>query len=141
MKTSLYLTFCAALAAPMVAGAANFDGETSVVCATLEAVQCAKLDGARHVCARGPAQGLNVPQFVKLDFAKKLVSATKESGVEKTSPIGSVSRGNEHIVVQGFDAGTGRGWSLVVEENTGQMTASAIGDEEGMMIFGACTQI
>ena len=139
MRFPIYLTLCAALAAPVVSGAASIDGVAPVICASLEAVQCMKAPGARHACARGPASALNVPQFVRLDFANKKVTATKEGGEEKSSTIASVSRGNGHIIVQGVD--NGRGWSLVLEENTGRMAASVVADEEGMIVFGACTQI
>lgn len=141
MRIPLYLILGAALAAPIGAGAANFDGKSPVLCATLEAVQCAKPAGNTHVCARGPASGLNLPQFVKLDFAKKQVTATRESGNDKTSAIANVAHANGHMILQGVDSGSGRGWSLVLEEDTGRMTASAVGDEEGMLIFGACTQL
>ena len=141
MRIPLYLILGAALAAPIGAGAANFDGKSPVLCATLEAVQCAKAAGSTHACARGLARGLNVPQFVKLDFAKKQVTATRESGVDKTSAIANVARGNGHLILQGVDSASGRGWSLVLEEDSGHMTASAVGDEEGMLVFGACTQL
>jgi len=141
MRTLLYPTLGAALALPFSAGAANFDGTAPVLCATLEAVQCAKTRGSSHDCARGNAQALNVPQFIKLDFAKKQVTATAESGVDQKSSIASVGRANGHLILQGSDSGSGRGWTLVLEENTGHMTASAVGDEEGMIVFGACTQL
>ena len=139
MRIPLLLTLGVALAAPFGAGAANFDGESVVLCATLGAVQCDKRPGRAHGCLRGPASALNVPQFIKLDFGNKSVTATAETGVDKSSSIDSVTRGNGHLVVQGVD--DGHGWSLVLEENTGHMTASAVGDEEGMMLFGSCTQL
>ncbi len=139
MRIPLYLTLGVALAAPIGAGAANFDGTSAVLCAALEAVQCTKSPVSTHLCARGVARGMNVPQFVMLDFDNKRVIATKETGVDKTSTISNISRGNGHLVLQGVD--DGHGWSLVLEENTGHMTASAIGDEEGMLLFGVCTQL
>lgn len=139
MRFPMYLTLGAALAAPVVAGAASFDGLAPVICASLEAVQCMKAPGTSHACVRGAATALNVPQFVRLDFANKKVTTTKEGGEEKSSSIASVSRGDDHIIVQGVD--NGRGWSLVLEENTGHMAASVVGDEEGAIVFGACTQI
>jgi hypothetical protein len=76
---------------------------------------------------------------VRVDFEKKVVVTTGGADGQKTAPIGNIARGNGHIVVQGVHEG--HGWSLVIEENTGQMTASVVGDEEGKMVFGACTQI
>ena len=139
MKYAANLILGAALAAPLGAGAANFDGVAPVLCATLGAVQCVKEPGTPHICARGDAQALSLPQFIRIDFAKKHITATREAGVDKSSTFGDVARGNGHLILQGVDGG--RAWSLVMEENTGVMTGSAIGDEEGMMIYGACTQI
>ena len=139
MKGIWKITLAAALAAPLAASAANFNGKDPVICATLEAIRCDKTPGASHVCARGLARGLDVPQFIKLDFAKNEVTATGETGVPDVSAIGSVSRGNGHIVVLGVDGG--HGWALALEEQSGYMTASVVGDVEGLMIFAACTQI
>lgn len=139
MRLGSYLTFAAVLAAPMAAGAANFDGKSPVICATLEAVQCVKAVGETHECARGVASGLNVPRFLKLDFKEKSITATREAGMDKMSKIASVVHANGNIVLQGAE--DGRGWVLVLEENTGHMTAAAVGDAEGMMVYGACTQL
>jgi len=139
MRIPACLILGATLATSATAQAAVFDGKSTVLCATLEAVHCSKSPDSAHQCTRGTAAALAVPQFVKLDFANKRVTATEETGLDKTSAIASVARGNGHLVVQGVDEG--HGWSLVLEENTGRMTASTIGDEEGLMIFGACTQI
>ena len=139
MKGIWKITLAAALAAPLAASAANFNGKDPVLCATLEAIRCDKPPGASHVCARGLAAGLNVPQFIKVDFANNEVTATTETGVADVSAIGRVSRGNGHIVVLGADEG--HGWALALEERSGYMTASVVGDVEGLMIFAACTQI
>jgi hypothetical protein len=33
----------------------------------------------------------------------------------------------------------GRGWSVLVHEGTGKMSAAVAGDGEGFVIFGQCT--
>jgi hypothetical protein len=139
MKYRLLVTLAAALAVPLVAGAANFNTTKPILCATHEAVVCVKTREVNHNCVSGVAGSLGVPQFVKVDFANKTVTATAESGSDKMSKIDNVSQANGHVVVQGID--DGHGWSLVLEENSGHMTASSIGDEEGLVVFGACTQI
>jgi len=139
MKPGICMTLAAALSAPFAVGAANIDGKSLVICATLEAVQCVKDPADAHECVHGTAASLNVPGFVKVDFEKQQVTATRETGVDSVSAITSVALTNGNLVVQGVE--DGKGWALVMEENTGRMTATAVGDEEGMMIFGACTQI
>jgi len=139
MRYPSLLTLAAALAAPVGAGAAPFDTSKPILCATHEAVLCTKSLQTSHSCVRGVAGSLDVPQFVKVDFAKKSVTATAEYGSDDTSTIANVAQANGHVVVQGIDAG--HGWSLVLNENTGHMTASSIGDEEGLVVFGTCTQL
>ena len=79
-----------------------------------------------------------MPQFIHPDFVASRVRATEEAGDENTSEIASVNVANKHLVVQGYD--DGHGWSIVIQQETGRMTASTIGDEEGVLIFGACTK-
>ena len=139
MRFPTFVALGAALIAPVASGAALFDGKSTAICATLEAVQCASQPGQSHMCARGMASGLNIPQFLRVDFGAKRVTATEESGVSTVSTITTVTHGKGHIVAQGVD--DGHGWSLVLDEDTGRMTASAIGEQDGVMIFGACTPL
>jgi len=139
MTRMMLLAIAAALPAGALAAGGGFDGKSELICTTIEAVQCLKAPGRNHVCARGLSTGLDVPQFIRLDFAAKRVTATEESGVKETSDIASVGSGNNHLVVQGID--DGHGWSIVIEQKTGQMSASAVGDEEGVLVFGACTKV
>ena len=141
MKIALYLTLGAALTAPVSAGAAVIDGKSPIICATLEAVQCNRAPGSSHACARGVAGEFDLPQFIRVDFANKMVTTTRETGMQKTSSFDSTTNANGHVILSGVDKSAGFGWTLVVEENTGRMTASAIGDEEGAMVFGACTPL
>ncbi len=41
------------------------------------------------------------------------------------------------IILQG--AHNGRGWNLTLEERNGRMTVTAAGQDEGFVLFGACT--
>jgi len=119
-----------------------------------------RLAHARTARARDPAAGgsVAVSRCARSRCGARVVAAFTERGLiadagakwqdaprppgagscSRSLAIGGVTRGNKHLVVQGLD--DGHGWSLALEEDTGTMTASAIGDEEGMMIFGACTQ-
>jgi hypothetical protein len=41
------------------------------------------------------------------------------------------------MILQGIE--DGRGWSIIISEDTGKMTATASQDDVGFVIFGACT--
>ena len=44
-----------------------------------------------------------------------------------------------NIILQGVE--NGRGWSIVISEETGKMSATVAGDEIGFIVFGACTPL
>jgi hypothetical protein len=109
------------------AGAADFDGSKSMICAAIEANDCAS--GAS--CLKGLAEDINVPQFIRLNVADKTISARG-----RTSTIQNLSRGPGVMVIQGFE--NARAWSITVWE-TGKLVAAVAGEEEGFIIFGACS--
>jgi hypothetical protein len=111
------------------AGAADFDGSKPLICSAIEANDCAS--GA--ACAKGLAADINVPQFIRLNVPEKTVSARG-----RTSAIQNLSRGPGVIVVQGFE--NQRAWSITVWES-GKLVAAVAGEEEGFVIFGACTAL
>ncbi len=44
-----------------------------------------------------------------------------------------------NLIMQGGEAG--RGWTLVISEETGKMSATISEDRVGFVIFGACTPL
>ncbi|MGH8069115.1 MAG: hypothetical protein ACRERE_28535 [Candidatus Entotheonellia bacterium] len=55
----------------------------------------------------------------------------------RESPIGSLARVNGKLILQGVQGE--RGWTLMIAEDTGQMSATISGAVEGYIIFGSCT--
>jgi hypothetical protein len=115
-----------AIAVPALS--ADFDGSRPMICSAIEANDCAM--GA--TCTKGLPENLNVPQFIKLDFANKTISANG-----RTSPIGHYSHEGGMMVIQGFE--NYRAWSVTINETTGKLVGAIAGDQEGFLIFGACT--
>lgn len=118
---------CIALAAT-AAAAADFDGSKPFLCASIEASDCTS---GQH-CEKGLPADLNLPQFVRVDFGARSISA---SG--RTSAIQNVTRGSGMLVMQGTDQR--RAWSITVDEQTGRLVAAVAGDDEAFVVFGACT--
>ncbi len=129
---SLGLSFCVASYSLV---AADFDGSKPLLCATIEAIEC----GPGDECLEGTAEGINAPQFFRIHFNEKTLSATKENGEDQSTGIRTMERVDGMLVMQGIEAG--RAWSLVISEYTGKMSVSVAGDREGFVLFGVCTPL
>ena len=119
---------------PLQAMAADFDGSKPLACAVIEAIACAPGEG----CKKGWAEDLNLPQFLTVDFGKKLISGDRPNeGGRLEAAIMARTTQDGSIILQG--AQNGRGWNLTLEERNGRMTVAAAGKDGGFVLFGACT--
>ena len=121
--------------APVSVVAGNFDGSRPILCATIKAIEC----GAEGECFQGTAENVNIPQFFRIDFKKKMISATKETGDKRTSQINTQERINGKVILQGM--GEGLAWSLAISEETGKVVITASGEQVGFIVFCACTPL
>lgn len=117
------------------ASGGGFDGSANLVCASIDVVGCT--DGP--VCLQAHAHEFELPEFVFVDFAGKVIRATDDSGHKEVSPIKSTESTDKQIILQGFE--NHRGWTLAVDRNTGRMTITSTGPDVSFMIFGACTAL
>ncbi len=115
--------------------AADFDGSTPILCATIEAIEC----GPGDECLKGIAEDINAPQFFRIDFNEKKVKVTKPDGEVKSTELKGLERVDGMLVMQGIEGG--RAWSVVISEETGKMTLTASGNHEGFVLFGTCTAL
>jgi hypothetical protein len=116
----------AALALPAVA--ADFDGTKPFICSVIDTNDCA----LGTACIHGIAEDLNLPQFLKVDFAARQLSARG-----RTAPIQNAAQVNGMLVIQGTQ--DRRSFSITVAEDTGALVGAIAGDGEGFVVFGACT--
>ncbi len=112
---------------------AAFDGSSPLLCVPIEVMDCEAGEG----CIQTTAEDVNIPQFIRVDFDKKMASGTLENGMDREVGIERMERENGMIVIQGGQQG--RGWTATIGEETGKMTLTASGDRFGFIIFGACT--
>ena len=119
--------------APLVVLAGDFDGSKPLICAAVSTVSCS--DGNK--CHQGTAEDIDFPQFLRIDFAKNKVTATRSPQIEQVTEIRSMERLEGELILQGVEGG--RGWSMSIWEATGKMVITASGQEEGFIVFGACT--
>lgn len=131
MKSFNQLFLAAALCAvalPVLS--AEYDGAKPLICSAIEANDCA----LGTTCRKGLAESVNVPQFIRLDFSRKTMSAGGRS-----SPIQRQAREGGMLVMQGFE--NYRAWSITINETTGKLVGAIAGDQEGFLVFGACTTL
>ena len=112
---------------------AGFDGSAPLICAVIEVFECS----VEQDCFEGSVESMNIPQFVKIDFANNKITTTEETAETRESPINNFDKADGMLILQGIQ--NGRGWSMVIAEDTGKMTATASGSGGAFVIFGACT--
>jgi hypothetical protein len=118
------------LAPHQAAAAGKYDGSVPLLCVPLAVTEC----GAEGECQRSTAQNVNLPQFFRVDLKAMAIRAIEEN---RESAIRAVDHLNGKMLLQGVQGE--RGWTLMIAEDTGQMSATISGDGEGYVIFGACT--
>jgi hypothetical protein len=119
-----------ALAASWSSTAADFDGSKMIICAPVEAMDCTP--GA--ACGRGIPSDIGAPAFLRIDFSKKVVI-----GPKRTSPITSMEKSESQVLLQGSELGYG--WSIAVDQESGQMSATLTNRDGAFVLFGSCTPL
>lgn len=128
------LALTLALGVPAAPGtAASFDGSVPLICAAIEIMEC----GSGGECHRRTAESVNLPRFIKLDFARKTI--TGAGADERTAPMHSFERTDGRIIMHGGQEG--RAWSLVIDGGTGNMSAGVVDHDFAFLVFGACTPL
>jgi hypothetical protein len=118
------------LTLPQVAAAGAYDGSGPLVCVPLAVTEC----GSDGECQKGTPQSVNLPQFFRVDFKAMTIRAVEEN---RESAIKTVDRVNGKMILQGVQGQLG--WTMIIAEDSGQMSATIAGATEGYIIFGSCT--
>jgi len=128
---------CIMLFASGIANAKEtFDGSSNFVCAAISVIGC--LDVA--TCKKGEARTFDLPEFMTIDFKKKIVHASYDDGTtEVESPIKTLEKNNTQLILQGVE--DGHGWSMAIHRENGRMSLAVVGEELSYTMFGACTAL
>jgi len=113
---------------------AKFDGSVPLLCVPIEITQCD--EGER--CYRGTAEDVNLPQFIRVNLEEKILSGVGLAAA-RTTPINFMARENGRIVLHGGQ--NGRGWTALISEETGKLSATISDTGTAFIIFGACTPL
>ena len=128
------LAFLCLILTPLSIAAAQFDGSTPLLCAVIQVVEC----GTGGDCYPVQPEIANIPRFLKINFKNKTISATEENGKKEVTRIKNFEHTNGNMVLQGSE--NGRGWTMVISEETGKVSATVSDDQVGFVIFGASTK-
>ena len=120
---------CCLSSAAFAAG--KYDGSAPLVCAVLVVHECAEWT----ICQPRTAVSAGLPPMIKVDV-KAMKIRDLEAGKSPESAIRSVDHANNKMVLNGGEAG--RGWSVLVNEQTGRMSAVVAADEASFVAFGQC---
>ena len=120
------------------ATAGDFDGSKPVLVSVARILECTRVEGCRDVSA----DSVGLPQFLKIDFAKKII---RPSRGKEDIPDTAIERSEEvdgKLILQGAEDGyekmrDGLGWSLAIAEDSGQVVLTASGDQVAFVVFGA----
>lgn len=125
---------------PLLTGAQSAGKESAapkcsnkpLVCSIARGVECnGNLD-----CAP-PTDRTNAPTFIHVDPEKKVVTLlapAKRRG--EVTRIQAMDRSGGLLTLSGVEAG--RGWSLVITEETGNMTLTVADPDAAFVVFGRC---
>jgi hypothetical protein len=136
MKSNLVMLLALGL---LTSTAYGFDTTKPLLCAIIEVQEC--IDGAG--CTEVLPEEVNVPTFLRIDIKRKEIIITDGRPVAKIAHMGEVE---DRIVLQGIEGGLpdkadGAGWMISINKETGRMVFAAVGEQLGLTMFGACTEI
>jgi hypothetical protein len=134
---SLVLFFIGIMHLP--ASAEDFDGSKELMCSCMRVIECAP-DGN---CVQVTAEEIGIPQFLKINFEQKTISAPQWGENQTPSRIENLERIDGKLILQGAEDGykevrDGTGWSIAISEETGKMVLTESGDQVAFVVFGAC---
>jgi hypothetical protein len=126
----------------VVASAADFDGSEALICSFARVVEC----DAGSECRSVTHVSVDAPDFVKLDFKKKTVTAIYNGVDGSPGDLETVVDLANYLVVQGVQGGAERSadslaWSATIDHASGFMVVSGAGEKAAFVIFGACTAL
>lgn len=113
----------------------TFDGSKNLICSSIDVVAC--IDGP--ICTQGSAATFELPQFMLIDFKKKVVRSTDSDGGKETSPIMNMDKTEKQLVLQGIE--NHQGWTATIDRVSGKLAISVAGTDVSYMILGACTTL
>lgn len=120
--------------------AGAIDGTEPVMCALGEIMECVPAEA----CQRVSADSIGAPRFLRINFADGQITKARPGGEGVTTSIERREVVDGKLILQGAEDGIegvrdGIGWTLSIDETSGNMVLTGAGDDVAFVIFGACT--
>ena len=121
-----------------VAHAGDFDGSKPLLVSVVKVFECVP-DG---YCSEKSASDLDMPKFLKVDFANEIILPAPTPEGAKGTSIERKEMVDGKLILQGAEDGydkirDGLGWTMAISEETGQVVLTASGDQVAFVVFGA----
>lgn len=127
MKFFIHIVVALALISLGTAQADDFDGSKLLICATVDAMDCVSGED----CTKGRPGDMGAPAFLRIDFAKNMIGGPKH-----TTPIVSMDKSDQQVLLQGKELGYG--WTLALDQEGGKFSATLVNREGVFVLFGSC---
>jgi hypothetical protein len=116
----------------------DFDGSRPLLFSIATVMECTFENG----CTQVTPGSIDLPDFLKIDFANGVVVSAIEGDERPPSPIERSEVVDGKLIIQGAEDGyekatDGLGWTIAVSEATGRAILSASGDGFAIVAFGA----
>jgi hypothetical protein len=120
------------------AGAGDYDGTKPLLVSVIKFIECVPDGGCNEL---NPIAA-ELPQFLKIDFANKIILPAPASEGAKATAIERKEVVDGKLILQGAEDGyekmrDGLGWTIAISEETGQVVLTASGDQVAFIVFGA----
>jgi len=129
----LAVTALLLLLLPASSRADDLSNQQLLLCTAVTAMHCHE----EGDCVIDTPANLNIPQFLVVNLKDKLLSTTKASGQNRSTPIRNLVREGGQIFLQGLEGG--RAFSFVIDEESGSLSVAVAADGRVVSVFGACT--
>lgn len=118
--------------------AGDYDGEKPLLVSVVKFIECVP-DGG---CSEKNPIAAELPQFLKIDFANKIILPAPAPEGAKGTAIERKEVVDGKLILQGAEDGyekmrDGLGWTIAISEETGQVVLTASGDQVAFVVFGA----
>ncbi len=130
MRVCQYIVLLVLLSVPFVAAAEDFDGSVTLICSSIEAIDCVP----GKPCVKDLPETIGAPQFLRINFDRQEIIGTK-----RISPILRMDKDDEQIYLYGTELNMG--WVVTLERLNGHFSASLVNKDGAFVIFGACTPL
>ena len=129
---ALLVLLLVALAPISVALAADADGSEPMTCAITEVLECDEASG----CTERLPQELNLPDFFLMDIETMTIREVGEGESLRETQIRHHESVDASLLMYGGEEG--RAWSLVMNQESGELSGGISGDGFTLVLFGSC---